>query len=107
MLDWTVPRQTRGTYSADVHFQGGIRYDYNELDTGAGGTELGTGIKIAGPILRIHGFGRLYIHPEYREWGIRGLIELRSHQDGLALRVQPSYGNAQSGVNQAMGERHR
>ena len=101
MLDWTIPRQAYGNYAADIHFQGGIRYDYNELDTGAGGTELGGGIKLSGPIFRIHSTGRIFIHPEYREWGIHALVELRSRQDsGLGLEVRPSYGNGQSGVNQ-------
>ena len=101
MLEWTIPRKSYGEYHADIYFQGGIRYDYNELDTGAGGTEISGGVRLAGPIFRAHGSGRMFIHPDYREWGIQGLLELRSRQEnGLGLKVSPTYGNAQSGVNQ-------
>ena len=101
MLDWTIPRKTYGEYHADIHFQGGVRYDYNELDTGLNGTEIGGGIRLIGPIFRAQGNGRMFIHPDYQEWGIQGLFELRSRQnEGLGLEVRPSYGNAQSGVDQ-------
>ena len=101
MLDWTIPRKTYGEYHADIYFQGGIRYDYNDLDTGVGGTEISGGVRFTGPMFRAHGAGRMLIHPDYREWGLQGLIELRSRQErGVGLQISPTYGNAQSGVSQ-------
>ena len=101
MLDWAVPRKAYGEYQAEVHFQGGMRRDYNELDTGVSGAEFGGGLKLTGPIFRAHGNARIFMHSDQREWGIQGLLELRSRSEsGLSLRVSPAYGNAQSGLNQ-------
>ena len=101
MLDWTVPRKVYGEVSAELRFEGGMRYDYNDLETGINGAELGGGLRIAGPIFRAQGNGRIFLHPDHREWGIQGLVELRSRQEtGLSLQVSPTYGNAQSGLNQ-------
>ena len=101
MLDWTAPRKRYGNISAELRFEGGMRYDYNDLETGINGAELGGGLQIDGPIFRAQGNGRIFLHPDHREWGIQGLVELRSRQEnGLSLQVSPTYGNAQSGLNQ-------
>ena len=101
MFEWTMPRRMYGEYQADFNFQGGVRYDYTELETGVGGTELGAGVKLTGSIFRAHGIARMFIHPEFREWGLQGLIELRSRQEtGLRFQIRPSYGAAQSGIDQ-------
>ena len=101
MLDWMMPRKTYGEYHADFRFEGGVRYDQNELETGVNGSEFGGGLRLTGPVFRAQADGRVFIHPDYREWGIQGLVELRSRQEnGVSLRVQPAYGNAQSGLNQ-------
>ena len=101
MLDWMTQRKLYDVYQADARFEGGVRYDQNDLETGVNGSEFGGGLRLAGPIFRAQADGRVFIHPDYREWGIQGLIELRSRQEnGISLRVQPTYGNAQSGLNQ-------
>ena len=101
MLDWMMPRKTYGEYHADFRLEGGVRYDQNELETGVNGSEFGGGLRLTGPVFRAQADGRVFIHPDYREWGIQGLVELRSRQEnGVSLRVRPAYGNAQSGLNQ-------
>ena len=101
LIDWSVPAKMYGTYRAEVRFQGGARYDYNDRGTGASGAEFGGGVRFIGPAFRAYGDGRMFIHSEYREWGVQATLELRSrHEQGLSLRVNPAYGNADLGLTQ-------
>ena len=101
LIDWVVPATMYGTYRAELRFQGGARYDYNDRDTGVSGAEFGGGVRFVGPAFRAYGDGRMFIHSEYREWGVQATLELRSRLDqGLSLRVNPAYGNADIGLTQ-------
>ena len=101
MLDWRTPRKEYGEYNAEIRFEGGMRYDYNDLDTGISGAEVGGGIRLDGPLFRVYGNARMFTHLDHQEWGVQGLVELRSRQEnGLSLQIHPTYGDAASGLNQ-------
>ena len=101
LIDWMVPAKMYGTYRAEIRFQGGARYDHNDRDTGVSGAEFGGGVQFIGPAFRAYGDGRMFIHSEYREWGVQATLELRSRlEQGLSLRVNPAYGNADIGLTQ-------
>ena len=99
MLDWTIAAQT-GSNRFEAVLRGGARRDWHSTDTGVGGAELGGELRMVGARIRARGEGRMFVHSTYREWGVRGMIELRSRDggDGLSLQANPSYGAAGSGV---------
>ena len=99
VLDWTIARQAFGSNRFEAVLKGGARRDWHGTDTGVGGAEVGGELRMAGPRVRVRGEGRMFVHSSYREWGVRGMFELRSPGgDGLSLQATPSYGAADSGV---------
>ena len=98
MLDWTIATQT-GSNRFEAVLRGGARRDWHSTDTGVGGAELGGELRMVSPRIRARGEGRMFVHSSYREWGVRGMIELRSRGgDGLSVRAAPSYGAVGSGI---------
>ena len=84
-------------------FEIGMRYDGGDGDTGHS-MELGGGLRYADPAsgLTVEGRARTVpIHSgDYREWGVSGLVRLDPGAAGLglALTVQPAWGQTGSGV---------
>ncbi len=102
MLDWTAFSRSYEEHHTELLFQGGARVDRNGVETAVGGAEFGGGVRFESPTFRALGEGRMFIPHDsgYREWGVHGLIELRSrHDQGFALKVSPSYGQASSGIS--------
>ena len=81
----------------------GMRYDGGDGETGHS-MEIGAGLRYADPAtgLTIEGRARTVpIHSgDYREWGVSGLVQLDPGAAGLglALSVQPAWGQTASGV---------
>lgn len=81
----------------------GMRYDGGDGDTGHS-MEIGAGLRYADPATGLTVEGRARTVPvhsgEYREWGVSGLVRLDpgSAGLGLALSVQPAWGQTASGV---------
>ena len=98
LMDWKVLNRQIGENRAGIIFQAGMRKDWNNVDTGLGGAEFGSEIHFESPRVRVRGNGRIFSKEEYREWGVRGMVELRSH--GLTVQATPAYGAVQDGVQQ-------
>ena len=81
----------------------GMRYDGGDGDTGHS-MELGGGLRYADPATGLTVESRARTVPihsgEYREWGVSGLVRLDPGAAGLglALSVQPAWGQTASGV---------
>ncbi len=81
----------------------GMRYDGGDGDTGHS-MEIGGGLRYADPASGLTIEGRARTVPfhsgEYREWGVSGLVRLDPGAAGmgLALSVQPAWGQTASGV---------
>ncbi len=81
----------------------GMRYDGGDGDTGHS-LEIGAGLRYADPATGLTVEGRARTVPvhsgEYREWGVSGLVRLDPGAAGmgLALSVQPAWGQTASGV---------
>ena len=81
----------------------GMRYDGGDGDTGHS-LELGGGLRYADPATGLTVEGRARTVPvhsgDYREWGVSGLVRLDPGAAGmgLALSVQPAWGQTASGV---------
>ncbi len=81
----------------------GMRYDGGDGDTGHS-LEIGGGLRYADPATGLTVEGRARTVPihsgEYREWGVSGLVRLDPGAAGmgLALSVQPAWGQTASGV---------
>ena len=81
----------------------GMRYDGGDGDTG-NSLEIGGGLRYADPATGLTVEGRARTVPvhsgNYREWGVSGLVQLDPGAAGLglALSVQPAWGQTASGV---------
>ena len=81
----------------------GMRYDGGDGETG-NSLEIGGGLQYADPATGLTVEGRARTVPihsgEYREWGVSGLVRLDPGAAGLglALSVQPAWGQTASGV---------
>ena len=81
----------------------GMRYDGGDGDTGHS-LEIGGGLRYADPATGLTVEGRARTVPihsgDYREWGVSGLVRLDPGASGLglALSVQPAWGQTASGV---------
>ena len=81
----------------------GMRYDGGDGDTGHS-LEIGGGLRYADPATGLTVEGRARTVPvhsgDYREWGVSGLVQLDPGAAGLglALSVQPAWGQTASGV---------
>ncbi len=74
----------------------GFRQDAGSAENGVG-LEVGAGMRVAIPALRLKGDLRtqsLIVHTAegFTEWGISGSLEFGSQHQGLGLRVNPSWG---------------
>ena len=74
----------------------GFRQDAGSAENGVG-LEVGAGMRVAIPALRLKGDLRtqsLIVHTAegFTEWGISGSLEVGSQHQGLGLRVKPSWG---------------
>ena len=100
MLDWAVVDYRLGSSRTEVVFRTGARQDWSNVADRLGGTEIGGEVRFESSVFRVRGDGRMLIHPSYREWGLRGMFELRSgNEQGLSVRLEPSYGAAQDGID--------
>ena len=81
----------------------GMRYDGGDGETGHS-MEIGGGLRYADPATGLTVEGRARTVPfhsgDYREWGVSGLVRLDPGAAGLglALSVQPAWGQTASGV---------
>ena len=100
MLNWTVYEQTASAgNTTEIILRGGARSDWNSVETGISGAEFGGEVQFGSPVFRVRSDGRMFIHSGYREWGLRGMVELRSRDEyGLSIQVSPSYGVTEDGV---------
>ena len=99
MLDWAVVDHRVGSSRTEVVFRTGARSDWNSVETGISGAEFGGEVQFGSPVFRVLSDGRMFIHSGYREWGLRGMVELRSRDEyGLSIQVSPSYGVTEDGV---------
>ena len=84
-------------------FEIGMRYDGGDGETG-NSMEIGGGLRYADPASGLTVEGRARTVPvhsgDYREWGVSGLVRLDPGAAGLglALTVQPAWGQTGSGV---------
>ncbi len=85
--------------------EGGMRYDNGDGVNGAS-AEVGGGLRYTNSSLGLtaEGRGRFVIsgHDGYEEWGLGGtlMFDPAARDQGLSIRVAPSYGDHMSGVNQ-------
>ena len=81
----------------------GMRYDGGDGETG-NSLEIGGGLRYSDPATGLTVEGRARTVPlhsgDYREWGVSGLVRLDPGASGLglALSVQPTWGQTASGV---------
>lgn len=104
-LEWTQGFRSSGGDEIAIVFEGGMRYDNGDGANGAG-AEVGGGLRYnsARLGLRVEGRGRLLVSGQegYEEWGFGGMIQFdpATRNEGLSIRLAPSYGDAASGVNE-------
>ncbi len=105
LLEWTQGFRMADRNEISFQLEGGVRYDNGDGANGAG-MEVGGGIRYrnlaAG--LTMEGRGRFLLSDldGYEEWGVGGRIELQpgAADEGLSIRLMPSYGQAAGGVDQ-------
>ncbi len=78
------------------YVEAGVRQDAGSAENGVG-IELGAGMRVAIPALRLRGDLRtqsLMVHSAegFTEWGISGSLEFGNQHKGFGLRVTPSLG---------------
>ena len=103
VLGWTHLNRFEGGHEVGLLVNSGVRYELNEGADDVNGMELGGGLRYASPArrLRVLGQGRLLLAAgsDYEEWGVGATVEIDPGADGgLALRLNPSHGPAESGV---------
>ena len=103
-IEWTQLNRFDTGHEFGLLVNGGFRYELNEGVDDVNGMEVGGGLRYASPTrrLQVEGRGRLLltIDSDYEEWGIGGNIQFDPGAGGgLALRLNPSYGRAESGVD--------
>ena len=103
-LEWTQLNRFETGHEFGLLVNGGFRYELNEGVDDVNGMEVGGGLRYASPTrrLQVEGRGRLLltIDSDYEEWGVGGNIQFDPGAGGgLALRLNPSYGRADSGVD--------
>ena len=103
VLEWTQLNRFEGGHEAGLLVSGGARYELNEGVDDVNGMEVGGGLRYTSPArrLRMQGQGRLLLATgsDYEEWGIGATVQIDpGAEGGLSLRLNPSYGRAESGV---------
>ena len=103
-LEWTQLNRFRTGHEVGLVVNGGLRYELNEGVDDVNGMELGGGLLYRSPArrLRVRGHGRLLLATgsDYEEWGFGATVQVDpGAAGGLALRLNPSYGRAESGVD--------
>jgi len=103
VLEWTQLNRFEGGHEAGLLVSGGARYELNEGVDDVNGMEVVGGLRYASPArrLRMQGRGRLLraMDSDYEEWGIGATVQIDpGGNGGLSLRLNPSYGRAESGV---------
>ena len=103
LLEWTQLNRFEAGHEVGLLVNGGVRYELNEGVDDINGMELGGGLRYASPArrLRMQGLGRLLVamDSDYEEWGIGAVVHIDpGAEGGLAMRLSPSYGAAESGV---------
>ena len=104
-LEWTQGFRSSGGDEVAIVLQGGMRYDNGDGVNGAG-AEVGGGLRYSNARLglQVEGRGRLLVSGRegYEEWGLGGMIQFdpATRNEGLSIRLAPSYGDAASGVNE-------
>jgi len=78
------------------YLEAGVRQDAGSAEEGVG-VELGAGMRVQVPALRLNGdvrTQRLIVHTAdgFTEWGLSGSLEFGNHKKGLQLLVHPSWG---------------
>ena len=100
LLDWSVIESQMGQHKIGIGVRGGLRADWNSLATGTNGFEFGGDVRWVSPTVRTRADGRMFMSSEYQEWGLRGMIELRSRDAyGLSASVNSSLGAANDGID--------
>ena len=104
-LEWTQAyRSDEGTEVA-LQFEGGMRYDNGDGANGAG-MEVGGGLRYSSIELGVtaEGRGRVLVSGRagYEEWGVGGMLQIDPgmRDQGLSVRLAPTYGDAASGLNE-------
>ena len=103
LVEWTQLNRFDSGHEVGLLVNGGARYELNEGTDDVNGAEFGGGLQYRSPArrLRIEGLGRLLLATggEYEEWGIGATIQIDpGAAGGLALRLSPSHGPAESGI---------
>ena len=102
-LEWAQTNRFDSGHEVSLLLNGGMRYDMNEGVEDVNGMELGGGLRYRSPStkVKVDGSGRMLvaIDSDYEEWGIGGMVQIDPNDDqGLAVSLNTSYGNATSGV---------
>ncbi|MCY4170109.1 MAG: Ig-like domain-containing protein [Bacteroidetes bacterium] len=89
----------RLTSGLQPYVDAGVRQDAGSAENGVG-LELGAGMHVLIPVLRLKGdlrTQRLMMHTAdgFTEWGVSGSLEFGSRDKGVGLRVTPSWGPSQ------------
>ena len=98
LVEWAQTNTLDGGHSVEVLLNGGMRYDSNDAMKSTTGVEFSGGIRYLSPSsrVRMEGHGRMLATSEsgYREWGIRGMIQVdpKDKGQGLSLRISPTWG---------------
>ncbi|MCY4170256.1 MAG: Ig-like domain-containing protein [Bacteroidetes bacterium] len=87
------------TVGLQPYMDAGVRQDAGSAENGVG-LELGGGMRVMIPALRLKGdvrMQRLVMHTAdgFTEWGVSGSLEFGSRDKGVGLRVTPSWGPSQ------------
>ena len=103
LLEWTQLNRFDTGHEVGLLVGGGVRYELNQGVDDVNGMEVGGGLLYRSPArrLRVRGHGRLLLAADggYEEWGIGATVQIDpGAASGLALRLNPSYGPAESGV---------
>ena len=103
VLEWAHLNRFEGGHEVGLLASGGGRYELNEGVADINGVEVGGGLRYASPArrLRMQGNGRLLLATggDYEEWGVGGTVQIDPGAGGgLSLRLNPSYGPAESGA---------
>ena len=104
-VEWIQTHRSDEGHEARLVLEGAMRYDNGDATTGMG-TELGAGFRYVSPsealVVEGHGRVRQARSDGYREWGIRGRIDVSPQGvgQGFLLSLTPVWGASRSGVHQ-------
>ncbi|MDE2795964.1 MAG: fibronectin type III domain-containing protein [Gemmatimonadota bacterium] len=103
VLEWAQLNRFESGHEVGLLINSGARYEMNAGTDDVNGLEVGGGMGYTSPEsrFRMQGRGRMLLNMDgdYEEWGVGAVVQIDpGAADGLSLRLNPSYGQAGSGV---------